>query len=171
MRKLLLTSLFIFAISFLFAQEKDKLKTEEIVVEKPYTPTITDAFKVNSNPSIDNSKATQKEKVSYSIFSIPVASTFAPDKGKAKNMERGPKEPIYQNYVSVGFGMYMRPLIEAFIHTNTDKTNDFGIFVNHYSSNGGLDDVKLDNNFSWWSPILFNGVTAAIKSAGINLVP
>ena len=148
MRKLLLTSLFIFAISFLFAQEKDKLKTEEIVVEKPYTPTITDAFKVNSNPSIDNSKATQKEKVSYSIFSIPVASTFAPDKGKAKNMERGPKESIYQNYVSVGFGMYMSPLIEAFIHTNTDKTNDFGIFVNHYSSNGGLDDVKLDNNFS-----------------------
>ena len=94
MRKLIFTSLFIFATSFLFAQEKDNLKTEEIVVEKPYTPTITDAFKVISNPSIDNSKTFQKEKVSYSIFSIPVASTFAPDKGKAKNMELGPKENI-----------------------------------------------------------------------------
>ena len=148
MRKLIFTSLFIFATSFLFAQEKDNLKTEEIVVEKPYTPTITDAFKVISNPSIDNSKTFQKEKVSYSIFSIPVASTFAPDKGKAKNMELGPKENIYQNYVSVGFGMYASPLIEAFVHTSTDKTNDFGIYVNHYSSNGGLDDEKLNTNFS-----------------------
>ena len=116
MRKLIITSLFILTTGFLVAQNKDNLKTEEIVVEKPYTPTITDAFKVNTNPSLDNSTTFQKEKVTYSIFSIPVASTFSPIKGKAQNLEREPKENVYQNYASVGFGMYSSPLIEAFLH-------------------------------------------------------
>ena len=49
MRKLFITSLSILITGFSFAQaKKDTLKTEEIVVEKPYTPTISDAFKIKS---------------------------------------------------------------------------------------------------------------------------
>lgn len=148
MRKLLLLSILFFTTGILFAQEKDKLKTEEIVVEKPYTPTITDAFKLNSNPSLDNASTIKKEKVSYSIFSIPVASTFTPNKGKAQNMEREPKENVYENYVSVGLGMYTSPFIEAYVHTGDKKTTDFGAYINHHSSKGGLNEVELDTDFS-----------------------
>ncbi len=148
MRKLLLLSILILISGLTFAQEKDKLKTEEIVVEKPYTPTITDAFKLNTNPSLDNASTIKKEKVSYSIFSIPVASTFTPNKGKAQNMEREPKENSYENYVSVGFGMYSSPLLEAYVHTGDKKTTDFGIYLNHHSSKGGISDVDLDTDFS-----------------------
>ena len=56
MRKLLITSLILFITCISFSQEtkRDTLKTEEIIVVKPYTPTISDAFKVKSNPTTED---------------------------------------------------------------------------------------------------------------------
>lgn len=149
MRKLLIiTLLLITTISFSQETKKDTLKTEEITVVKPYTPTILDAFKVKSNPSINEGDNFQKEKVNYSIFSIPVASTFTPSKGKARGLAKSPKERLYNNYVSAGFGNYMTPLFEAFLHSGDARFNDYGIFLNYHASNGGINDLLLDDNFS-----------------------
>ncbi|MDO9274288.1 MAG: TonB-dependent receptor [Lutibacter sp.] len=150
--KLLITSFLILVTSVSYSQitkKKDTLKTEEITVEKPYAPTISDAFKVRSNPDIENeTKNLGKEKVSYSIFSVPVASTFSPSKGKAQTIARGPKERLYENYISAGYGNFNTPFVEAYLHTGDKKNNDFGIFLNHISSEGGIKDVLLDDNFS-----------------------
>ncbi|WP_456376319.1 TonB-dependent receptor [Lutibacter sp.] len=150
MRKLYITSLILLITGFSFSQEtkKDTLKTEEIIVVKPYTPKISDAFKINSNPIIEDTSSIEKEKVSYSIFSIPVASTFTPSKGKAKGIVREPKDRLYQNYISAGFGNFTSPLFEAYIHSGDARYNDFGIFVNHYSSQGGIKDILVNDNFS-----------------------
>lgn len=150
MRKLLITSLILFITCISFSQEtkSDTLKTEEIIVVKPYTPTISDAFKVKSNPTVEDTKDIQKEKVSYSIFSFPVASTFAPSKGKAKSVVKDPKERLFENYISAGFGNFTSPLFEAYIHTGDSKYNDFGIFINHHSSEGGIKDLLLNDHFS-----------------------
>lgn len=150
MRKLYITSLIVLITGFSFSQEtkKDTLKTEEIIVVKPYTPKISDAFKVNSNPVIEDTSSIKKEKVSYSIFSIPVASTFTPSKGKAKGIVREPKDRLYQNYISAGFGNFTSPLFEAYIHSGDARYNDFGIFINHYSSKGGIKDILLNDSFS-----------------------
>jgi len=150
MRKLIITSLVLLITGFSFSQETkiDTLKTEEIMVVKPYTPKISDAFKVKSNPSIEDTRTIEKEKVNYSIFSIPVASTFTPSKGKAKGVVKEPKERLFQNYVSAGFGNFTSPLFEAYIHSGDARYNDFGIFINHHSSKGGIKDVQLNTNFS-----------------------
>ncbi len=150
MRKLFITSFILFITYISFSQEtkRDTLKTEEIIVIKPYTPTISDAFKVKSNPAIEDTKDIQKEKVSYSIFSIPVASTFAPSKGKAKSVVKDPKERLFENYISAGFGNFTSPLFEAYLHTGDAKYNDFGIFINHHSSEGGIKNLLLNDNFS-----------------------
>ncbi|MDD3721778.1 MAG: TonB-dependent receptor [Lutibacter sp.] len=149
--KLLITSFFILVTSVSFSQitkKKDTLKIEEITVEKPYAPTISDAFKVRSNPSIENeTNNLAKEKVSYTIFSIPVASTFTPSKGKAQSIVRAPKERLYENYISAGYGNLNTAFIEAFLHSGDKKNNDFGIFLNHLSSDGDVKDVLLDDNF------------------------
>ena len=149
MRKLFIISILI-SSTFFYAQEKkkDTLKTEEILVVKPYTPTIADAFKIRSNPSLEETKNIEKEKVAYSIFSFPVASTFTPSKGKAKGVVRAPKERLFQNYISGGFGNYTSPLFEAYIHSGTNRYNDFGVFINHHSSEGGIDGVLLDDSFA-----------------------
>lgn len=150
--KLLITSFLILVTSVSFSQitkKKDTLKTEEITVEKPYAPTISDAFKVRSNPNIENeTKNLGKEKVNYNIFSVPVASTFKPSKGKAQSIARGPKERFYENYISAGYGNFNTPFLDAFMHFGDKKNNDFGIFLNHLSSEGGIKDVLLDDNFS-----------------------
>jgi len=150
MRKLIITSLALIVTTFSFSQEtkKDTLKTEEISVVKPYTPKISDAFKVTSNPTIEDTSAIEKEKVTYSIFSIPVASTFTPSKGKAKGVVREPKDRLFENYISAGFGNFTSPLFEAYIHSGDTRYNDFGIFINHHSSEGGIDEVLLNTNFS-----------------------
>jgi len=150
MRKLYILSIFILISSISFSQEtkKDTLKTEEISVVKPYTPTISDAFKVTANPVIEASNNVQKEKVSYSIFSIPVASTFTPSKGKAQKVTRAPKERLFDNYILAGFGNFTSPLFEAYIHTGDSRYNDFGLFVNHHSSEGGIKDLLLNDNFA-----------------------
>jgi len=150
MRKLFITSLIILITGFSFGKttKKDTLKTEEIVVEKPYTPTISDAFKIKSNPTIENTSSIPKEKVSYSIFSIPVASTFTPSKGKAKGVVREPKDRLFQNYISAGFGNFTSPLFEAYIHSGDTRYNDFGVSINHHSSEGGIKDVQLNDSFS-----------------------
>ena len=150
MRKLFIITLAIFTINSTFSQEtkKDTLSTEEILVVKPYTPKISDAFKVKSNPNIDTTTTIEKEKVTYSIFSIPVASTFTPSKGKAKGVQRAPKERLFENYVSAGFGNFTSPLFEAYIHTGDPRYNDLGLFINHHSSEGGIKDIQLDDNFA-----------------------
>ncbi len=150
MRKLFTSSLFLLLTIFSFSQEikKDTLKTEEIIVEKPYTPSISAAFKVKSNPILNDADSFKKETVDYSIFSIPVASTFTPSKGKAQGVKRAPKERLYENYVSAGFGNFTSPLFEAYLHSGDRKYNDYGVFVNHYSSQGGIKDLLLDDSFS-----------------------
>ena len=152
MYKLLITSFLILVTSVSFSQitkKRDTLITEEITVEKPYSPTISDAFKVRSNPDIENeTKNLAKEKVSYSIFSVPVASTFTPSKGKAQSIARGPKERLYENYISAGYGNFNTPFVDAFLHSGDKKYNDYGIFLNHLSSKGGIKDLLLNDNFS-----------------------
>lgn len=150
MRKLYIIPLFLITtwVSFSQKSKKDTLKTEEITVVKPYTPSISAAFKVKSDPTIDESKRFQKENVTYSIFSIPVASTFTPSKGKVQGLRRAPKERFYENYISAGFGNYLSPLIKGFIHAGDQRYNDFGVFLDYYSSQGGIKDVLLDDNYS-----------------------
>jgi hypothetical protein len=150
MLKLFTSSLFVLITLVSFSQEvnKDTLKTEEIIVVKPYTPTISEAFKVKSNPDLEGAGASDKETINYSIFSIPVASTFTPSKGKAQGVKRGPKERLYENYISAGFGNYTSPLLEAYIHSGDRRYNDYGLFINHHSSQGGIKDLLLDDSFS-----------------------
>lgn len=149
MRKLFITSiLFLFTLISVAQETKtDTLKTEEIMVVKPYTPTISEAFKIKTNPTITDQNF-QKEKVNYSIFSVPVASTFTPSKGKAQGLKRVAKERLYENYVAAGFGNYTTPLIEGFLHSGDSRYNDYGMFFKYISSEGGIKDVLLNDNYS-----------------------
>ena len=57
---------------------------------KPYTPTISDAFKVKEVPTLDDEETLTKKEIKYNIFSFPVASTFTPAKGKAAAVVQEP---------------------------------------------------------------------------------
>ena len=129
------------------AQNEDDLGTEVVNVVKPYSPTISDAFKVKEKPISIDTITTRKKEVTYSIFSVPVASTFTPSKGKASVLEKAKPMKTYDNYASLGFGNYTTILGEFFSNFQLSRTDNAGIFFKHNSSQGGIDGVRLDDSF------------------------
>lgn len=128
-------------------EDKQDLGTEVVNVVKPYTPTISDAFKVKATPKLNDSVNTTKKKVTYSIFSAPVASTFTPAKGKAAAVKKAPKLKLYDNYATLGFGSFTSVLAEFYSNFQISRTEDFGVFLHHNSSQGGIDNVRVDDFF------------------------
>jgi hypothetical protein len=130
------------------AQKKDEnIGTEVVNVVKPYTPTISDAFKVKETPVMEDDDNTQREEIKYNIFSFPVASTFTPAKGKAAGVDKAAKEKLYNNYATLGVGNYGTVNAELFITENLSRTDYVGGMLRHLSSQGGIDGVKLDDKY------------------------
>ncbi len=130
------------------AQKKDEnIGTEVVNVVKPYTPTISDAFKVKETPVMEDDDNTQREEIQYNIFSFPVASTFTPAKGKAAGVDRPQREKLYNNYATLGIGNYGTVNAELFITENLNRNEYVGGMLRHLSSQGGIDDVVLDDKY------------------------
>lgn len=123
------------------------LGSEMVEVVRQYTPSVNDAFKIREIPSITDTIGQQKRPVQYSIFSVPVASTFTPAKGRAANLERSSRMKIYDNYATLGFGNYTSVLAELSSNIEVSRTDNFGIFFTHNSSQGGIDDVLIEDKY------------------------
>jgi hypothetical protein len=138
----------LFLTQMALAQKKDdNIGTEVVNVVKPYTPTISDAFKVKETPTLDDEETQKKENIKYNIFSFPVASTFAPSKGKAANVDKSPEEKIFSNYLTLAAGNYGTANVELFVTENVSNTDYFGSMLRHSSSQGGIENVVLDDKF------------------------
>ncbi|BAO55517.1 TonB-dependent receptor [Nonlabens marinus] len=140
----------LFTGAVLFAQtkeEEDRLNGGTITVVKAYDPSVADAFKVKSLPQLNDTTKIQKKAVTYSIFSVPVASTFTPAKGKLSRLKPRQRPQYYDNYARLGFGNYGNIVAEFAGNIEVDRDSDFGIFLNHNSSLGGIDEVMLDDSY------------------------
>lgn len=84
----------------------------------------------------------------YNIFSIPVASTFTPAKGKAADVEKQKPVKLFDNYASLGVGTYTTILGEVYLNHAISRTERVGGYFSHHSSSGDIDGLLLDNNFS-----------------------
>nr|WP_298791189.1 TonB-dependent receptor [uncultured Allomuricauda sp.] len=145
---------YIFSILFLslwgvgLAQETDDIGTETVTVVKPYSPTVSDAFKIKSTPTLNDSIVLQKKKVDYSIFSVPVASTFTPAKGKASRVKKTPPPTLYNSSASIGLGNYNNALVDLYTSREFRRGEsllDFGL--SHHSSRGAIETTPLDADF------------------------
>lgn len=129
------------------AFSQDTIGTEVINVVKPYTPSVSDAFKIKENPAGLDSLDVEKKDINYSIFSVPVASTFTPAKGKATTIERKRPEKIFGSYATLGFGNYTSVLGELYTNFEVNRGQNLSLFLKHNSSQGGIKDVLLDDKF------------------------
>lgn len=131
----------------ILAQDQDNLGTEVVNVVKPYTPTISDAFKVKETPVLNDSITTTKKGVKYNIFSVPVASTFTPTKGRAADVEKSKPPTLFENYATLGFGTFTSAIGELYTNVEISRTDNFGAFLRHNSSQGGISDLLIENKF------------------------
>jgi hypothetical protein len=90
---------------------QDSIDTQVVTIVKPYTPKISDAFKLKQAPSIMVSEDSQKS-IKYTIFSIPVASTFTPAKVNSIGVKKFKKEKLFQNYTSGHDGVISQGVIK-----------------------------------------------------------
>ncbi|MEO9894498.1 TonB-dependent receptor [Aurantibacter sp.] len=128
--------------------DEDGLGTETVTVTKAYTPTISDAFKIKSLPDMNDSIVLQKKEIEYSIFSVPVASTFTPSKGKAATVKKTPPPILYNSYASVGAGNPGNVLADFYTSRSVGREDRLDVGLTHNSSRGDFDEVTFDNVFS-----------------------
>ncbi len=148
-------SFFIAGAGVLSAQEKDTtdqgekegIGTEVVNVVKAYTPTISDANKIQQTPSLNDSITTATKEIDYTIFSVPVASTFTPSKGKATGLKRAPREQLYNSYLALGVGNYNSALLDFYTSYDFSRDQRLDVMLTHHSSQGGIDEVVLDDKF------------------------
>ena len=140
--------LFLFGQFAMAQEETDDLGTETVTVTKAYTPTVSDAFKIKSVPNLNDSIVLQKKKITYSIFSVPVASTFTPNKGTASRVERTPPPVLFNSYASAGGGNPANIMAQFYTSHEIDRDSDYTLGLDHNSSRGDIDGVQLDNIFS-----------------------
>ncbi|GJQ07418.1 hypothetical protein CAPN010_15760 [Capnocytophaga cynodegmi] len=130
--------------------KKDSLTTKVIDVVKSYAPTIADAYKKREDANIKkDSLALTKKQITYSIYSVPVASTFVPEKGKATTMKKTIKREYYpDSYAGGAFGNLNTLYGDASINFPVTDEGNVAFLFNHLSSNAEVKDVILDNNFA-----------------------
>ncbi|MEM6864866.1 MAG: TonB-dependent receptor [Bacteroidota bacterium] len=131
-----------------WAQDTNDIGTETVTVVKPYSPTVSDAFKLRSDPSLEDSIVLQKKKINYSIFSVPVASTFTPAKGRASRVKKTPPPTLYNSYASIGLGNFNNAMLELYSGREFNRgENLFDVGLSHRSSRGDIESTPLDADF------------------------
>lgn len=135
-----------------YAQDKNteasKLGTEVVNVVRAYDATISDAFKVRTTANNDDETTGNKKDVIYTISSFPVASTFVPEKGKAAEVERTSRLKSFNNYALFSAGNYTNLNGEVFLSQHLNKNSFLAGYASHFSSQGGIKNLLLDDNFS-----------------------
>ncbi len=148
--KLAVFLLAVFSLNTLSAQEDDEentIDTERLIIVKPYSPTVSDAFKVKQMPKLTDSLQQQPKEVNYKIFSFPVASTFTPAKGKASGVQIKPRPRLYDNYAALGFGNYSNAMAEFYSTVELNRDEKVNLALQHNSSQGGIENAVLDDKY------------------------
>ncbi len=118
------------------AQELD---FDEVQVIAPYEPTISDAFKINFNPSIEDTLQVNIE-FDYQINPVQIPVRFDMEPLSAARMRGEPLAKLYKGFVKAGLGNYATPYLEAFYNTLRSNEYHYGVRLRHLSSGGGIDD-------------------------------
>ena len=129
------------------SRSQDSIDTQVVTIVKPYTPKISDAFKLKQSPGMSISDKSLKS-VKYTIFSIPVVSTFIPAKGNSLGIVRARKNKLFQNYASLGIGNYGTVLGNLYLNHKISRGEVLGGYMEHHSSQGGIDGIQLEDTFS-----------------------
>ena len=140
--------LFLCGFQNAWSQKKEEnIGTEVVNVVKPYTPSVSDAFKVKEIPIINDEETSKKETIEYTIFSFPVASTFTPSKGMAANVDKEKEEKGFKNYFSLGLGNYTTIKADFFMTENISSTEYISTNLRHLSSQGGIKGLVLEDKY------------------------
>jgi len=130
-------------------RERDTIKPEKLIIVKQYNPSVNDAFKIKKQPKLGDSILTSPMVLNYSILEVPVASTFTPAKGSAGGLRLRPDNyDSYNSYARLGAGNFTSILAEFFTEVKVSDYQQLNVDLSHFSSQGGIDEVAFDDDFT-----------------------
>lgn len=122
-----------------FGQD-DKL-TKQVQVVRPYEPSISDAFKLNLLPQVEDTIRVVPT-FAYNITLRPVTIDFPITFISPARMIAEPLARASWGYAKVGFGNYASPLAEVFVANTRSEKYSYG---GSFKYKGSFGNVKLDN--------------------------
>lgn len=123
-------------------QRTDSIDVQQITVIKSFTPSLQDVFKIRQSPEDLSTLATEKQTVTQTISSVPVASTFVPTKGSARKLATKKLPPKFNSRASLGFGNFNQLLAEYGTYYALDRRQRIDWFFRY---NGLLKDIPEVN--------------------------
>ena len=138
---------FVFGGSLLFGQERktaedDQLNMQQVEVTKSYTPSVSEVVKLRTAaPSLDSLTIAPK-RVQYNFLSIPVLSTFVPNKATPLQLERPMAQPQYNSQFKMLFGNNKQNAIDASANLALDRQQYLGIDL-VWDQKGNLPNTTL----------------------------
>jgi hypothetical protein len=115
---------------------------KEVRVVKPYTPTLSDASKINLLPEFNDTIRVNPD-FGYVVFPKRFETDYKIDPIKPAKMVGLPISRLYKSQLTLGLGNYNTPFMELIINQSRAKTTQLGFYFNHQSSNG---KIKLENS-------------------------
>lgn len=122
----------------------------EVRVVKPYTPTLSDAEKINLLPDMKDTVKV-KPDFNYSIRPKQFNTPYNVEQIKPARMVGLPLEKLYKSQLTIGFGNYLTPLAELSVNQLRSRKSASGLYLKHHSSGGEVtlaNDEKMYSGFS-----------------------
>ena len=115
---------------------------QELVLVRPYEPSVTDAQKITTLPNLKDSFSI-KPTFEYSIRSRRIDTRFDVSPITPARLQPLPQPKIYHGYIKVGAGTIPNALGEVALNTVRNKDYAAGAFFKY---DGAAGKVKLNNN-------------------------
>ena len=145
--KIILFSLISFILLAVTSKVMAQAKTynEEITVVAPFDPIIPDAFKISSNPAIEDTLASIPV-MNYSV--MPRLAEVRPiiEPLPAVKLVAEPISKLYRNYIRAGAGNYASLYGELFVSSLRSKTYLTSVHLKHLSEAGKIENYGPPDN-------------------------
>jgi len=129
-----------FSVEYAVAQKDTTKLNQSVEVMKAYSPSISNANKINQLPVIDDTTRFTPE-FKYSIDSQPVKSGFTASPIGAADVNGVRSKDLGLGYLKLSVGMYNTLYGDFFLNVPKSKIGTFGVHLRHLSSEG---QIKLN---------------------------
>lgn len=118
----------------------------KVVIQSKFTPSINDASKINSSPTLSDT-VYQTPEFQYKIQERKLETPFNVAPIRPAKLVGEPLNKLYPNYLALGMGNYLTPYFEFYHSKLRSRDIKYGVHLKHFSSAGKIDKYA----FPAWS--------------------
>jgi len=141
----ILLLLVVFLTFQLYAQ-KEYIGTQQVLIIKSYTPSLSNSFKINSSPQIPDSLKLKNKILEFKIISVPALSTFVPNKATPLKLKKRSSETPFNTVFNGGFGTNGQTYLDISSVIELDRLQRFGIKIYRDGYKNDIANTKLRSN-------------------------